>query len=1044
VPDPSRAPRLYTIPPSAPFLTTLARAVLNGDLPCPGGVKPDALTLPLATLYLPTRRAVRRLRDAFLDVAGGKATLLPSIRALGDPDEDAAIIFGAETGAEDGLAGVLAAPAIGTLPRRLALMRLVLAWGEAKRQQGIADPSIFGVEPPLSTPAQASYLAADLANLMDVIESEEVDLASLQDLVPEAHAAHWQRTVDFLKIVTEHWPDYLRDQGLVSPAARRNMLMGLEAARLASHPPSGPVIAAGSTGTVPATARLLALIASLPNGAVVLPGLDLSLDEESWASLPEHPEHPQASMAELLAKLGVTRADVAYVPGSKPSREGRLRLGFVAEVLRPSGKTDRWQHYLRDQADGANGAPEGLEHGLAGIEMLEAPTAHDEAEAIALILRSAIETPGRTAALVTPDRTLARRVAARLQSFNLAIDDSAGVPVARTVPGAFLDLVLSAAESDFSAPALMALLKHPLTLLGRPPAEIRAAARALERGAFRDIYVGQGLAGVAEALRAARADGERRPGAISQQEQQAAIRLVMDLEAAFAPLAALYTDPSSHTATRLAEAHCAAAESLVRDETGTSSALWQGDAGEALSVLLAELIGAGSGLTIGATDYGPFYRSLLAGHVARPRRPTHPRLSIWGPLEARLQQPDVVILGSLNEGVWPRPQEASPWLSRPMAEALKLPPPERRIGLSAHDFAQSLSGPRVYLSRALKVDGVPTVQSRWLQRLSALVEAAGLTAKLAPDQPFVAWARTRDTVPLFAPVGPPKPCPPVAARPRQLSATRIERMLANPYEIFARDILKLMPLKPLGSLPDAAMRGTIVHHALHDFALKHPDSLPDDIAKELIASADTLFAALGGSPRVEAFWRPHFERFAEWFAATEPARRAGIAKVEAEVDGGLELAIAGGFRLSARADRIDVADDGSVVIYDYKTGRPPLQKHVDKLFAPQLPLEAAIAEGGGFAAIGPRAVCALCYIQASGRCDGGEEQPAASKDPASLAAKALADLTKLIERFDRADTPYEVKRRAAPAFANVYRYDEYEHLARVQEWLTQEAEEEWR
>jgi ATP-dependent helicase/nuclease subunit B len=295
------------------------------------------------------------------------------------------------------------------------------------------------------------------------------------------------------------------------------MLMGLEAARLASQLPARPVIAAGSTGTVPATARLLAVIASLPNGAVVLPGLDLSLDDESWASLPEHPEHPQAGMAELLAKLGVTRADVAYVPGSEPSAKERSRLSFVAEVLRPSGQTDRWQEYLRSAGNGADGRPNALENALAGIEVLEAPTAHDEAEAIALILRSAIETPGQTAALVTPDRTLARRVTARLKSFNLAIDDSAGVPVARTVPGAFLDLVLGAAESDFSAPALMALLKHPFTRLGRLPAAIRAAARALERGAFRDIYVGQGLAGVAEALRVARADGKRRRGAISEQ-----------------------------------------------------------------------------------------------------------------------------------------------------------------------------------------------------------------------------------------------------------------------------------------------------------------------------------------------------------------------------------------------------------------------------------------------------------------------------------------------------------------------------------------------
>ena len=255
-------------------------------------------------------------------------------------------------------------------------------------------------------------------------------------------------------------------------------------------------------------------------------------------------------------------------------------------------------------------------------------------------------------------------------------------------------------------------------------------------------------------------------------------------------------------------------------------------------MLLAELIAEGGSVLLAPADYAPFYRSLLAGRVARPRRPAHPRLFIWGPLEARLQQPDVVILGSLNEGVWPRPQEASPWLSRPMAAKLGLPAPERRIGLSAHDFAQALAAPTVYLSRAVKVDGVPTVPSRWLQRLNALVEAAKATPRIAPKQPFAQWARARDAAPTFAPVDPPRPCPPVEARPRKLSVTRIEKWIANPYEIFARHILKLEALKPLGELPDNAMRGQIVHHALHEFALRHPDSLPDDIAAELIASAD--------------------------------------------------------------------------------------------------------------------------------------------------------------------------------------------------------------
>jgi ATP-dependent helicase/nuclease subunit B len=588
----------------------------------------------------------------------------------------------------------------------------------------------------------------------------------------------------------------------------------------------------------------------------------------------------------------------------------------------------------------------------------------------------------------------------------------------------------------------MALLKHPLTLLGREPAKIREDARILERIAFRDIYVGQGLAGAADAVRAARDNPERRRSAPSRDDERRALRLVEDLQAAFAPLSALFADKHPHTAARLAEAHGASAEALAKDRAGSSSHLWQGTAGEAMSVLLAELIAEGGRVLLALADYAPFYRSLLAGRVARPRRPAHPRLFIWGPLEARLQQPDVVILGSLNEGVWPRPQEASPWLSRPMAAKLGLPAPERRIGLSAHDFAQALAAPTVYLSRAVKVDGVPTVPSRWLQRLSTLVEAAKATPRIAPQQPFAQWARARDAAPIFAPADPPRPCPPVEARPRRLSVTRIEKWIANPYEIFARHILKLEALKPLGELPDNAMRGQIVHHALHEFALKHPESLPEDIAAELIKNADDLLDTLGGSSRVEAFWRPGFARFAKWFAETEPARRRGVVKVAAEVEGNLDLAVERGFRLSVRADRIDLCEDGSAVIYDYKTGKPPTPSQVDRLFAPQLPLEAAIAAAGGFAPLETREVSAMHYIRASGRGDGGEQQPAAKAAPASLAEKALADLIKLIEHFDREDTAYAAQRRPGTAFKSIYDYDDYAHLARLAEWETLGLEEE--
>ena len=1042
-PEGPTAPRLYTIPPSAPFLTTLARALLSGDLPLPGGAKPDPLTLPLTTIYLPTRRAARALREAFLAESGGRALLLPRIRALGHADEEAAIIFGAEVA--DMADGVLGAPAIDELPRRLALMQLIRSFGQLLRahedvERGPEASPLVGE----LTPGQASSLAVDLTGLMDEIDREEVDVAALETIVPEEYAGHWQLTVEFLKIVTEHWPQYLRDNGLVSPVARRNLLMAQETARLAQGFPY-PVIAAGSTGTVPATASLLGTIASLPNGAVVLPGLDLMFDDKSWESLLKHPEHPQTGMAELLLKLGVARSDVAYVPGSAPDGPARARLHLVSEALRPAETTDQWQRYLEtDVRETGAPAPEhrsSFTEALSGIRLVVAPTAHDEAEAIALLLKSCIETPGKTAALVTPDRVLARRVAARLKGFGLAIDDSAGTPISRTVPGAFLDLVLGAADTNFAPPELMALLKHPLALLGREPVEIRMAARALERGAFRDIYVGQGFSGITTALETAREKRSWRRSALRPEEHAAALGLVRDLEEAFAPLADRFANAAKHSTADLAEAHAASAERLAHNAAGSSSDLWRGDAGEALTVLLSGLIGERSALEMAARDYPAFYRSLLAGQVVRPRGPAHPRLFVWGPLEARLQQPDVVILGSLNEGVWPRPQEAGPWLSRPMRAKLGLSPPERRIGLSAHDFAQALGARSVYLTRALKVDGVPTVASRWLQRIEALVGASGLADMIKPEDPWVAWARERDSAPGFTPVEAPQPRPPVAARPRELSVTRIERWIANPYEIFARHILTLEPLKPLGTEPDAAMRGSIVHEVLHEFSRAHPDTLPDNVYGALMATADALFAKLGGAARVEAFWRPHFQRFARWFAATEPARRATATGTHTEVNGAIDLA--SGFRLKARADRIDTTEDGGVVIYDYKTGKPPIPKHVDDLYAPQLPLEAAIATAGGFADLGPLPVRSLVYIQASGRQDGGEQQEVAKGTADILAVKALEDLERLVAHFADPATAYEVKRRAGAGFTNAYRYDEFEHLARVREWLTQDAAEEW-
>ena len=293
------------------------------------------------------------------------------------------------------------------------------------------------------------------------------------------------------------------------------------------------------------------------------------------------------------------------------------------------------------------------------------------------------------------------------------------------------------------------------------------------------------------------------------------------------------------------------------------------------------------------------------------------------------------------------------------------------------------------------------------------------------------------------PIPAPKPCPPVAARPRKLGASRIETLIANPYAIFAERICGLEKLAPLGHQPDAALRGMIVHEALSRFAQRFPHDLPVDIAGEVMKAANDFFDDLNGSPRVRAFWRPRLERFASWFAETEPARRGGVTGQLSEVNGGLTIeAPAGPFELTARADRIDLSPQG-IVITDYKTGTLPTATEVKAGRKPQLPLEAAIALAHGFGPLqaeddGELYVAALRYIKATGGMPAGEEKTVLANDVAAVAQQCFANLVKLIARFDDPATPYAALRRAGFD----YRYDDYAQLARVDEWSAGDGGEE--
>lgn len=1045
---PARPPRIFTVPPGRPFLDTLARAILTGDLPAPGGRPPAPLELPAVTLLLPTRRATRAVQEAFLRAGAGRALLLPRIMAVSEGQEELSLLAGAAGLDGFSAAGADVPPAIGEMERRLALTELVMRWFEAMSRAHEDDAAAFlsGADASRSTPAQAAHLAQELARLIDMVETEGVSLAGLAGLVPETFSEHWQKTIKFLTILTEYWPAHLAERGVLSPMERRNRLIRAEAARLAAMPPATPVIVAGVTGSIPATAELMRAVAALETGAIVLPGLDLHLDEASWQRIvPEHPEHPQFGLKKLIDALGVTRNDVKLLGAAADDRRGAL----VSEAMRPSATTERWHDYV-SRADRA-----AVAEALRGVSLIEAPSAQDEAEAVALILREALETPGRTAALVSPDRLLARRVAVRLEAWGIRVDDSAGRPFAKTVPGAFLDLAIEAAARDFAPAELVALLKHPLTRLGLDPFRVRIAARALEIAAFRCAYLGRGLDGVDAALE--RAAWESRPESptlrhravrrLWEQDWHGARDLVARLRGAFAPLVAVFTEGGRAPLRTFARAHVAAAEALAAlpalpdGSEPPPSPLWQHEAGEAASTFFAGLIDESMpSPAIAATDYADLYRSLVAGETVRPRVPVHPRLFIWGPFEARLQQTDTVVLGSLNDGTWPDSADAGPWLNRPMRAALGLPSPEERLGYAAHDFTQLIGAERVFLTRAEKIDGVPTVPSRWLLRLKALLDGMDQSGLLEPERPWLGWARGRDAAPRACAIAMPEPRPPVAARPRRMSVSRVETWIANPYAVYAREILGLDPLDPLGKEPGADLRGSIIHAALARFTREHPLALPADTAGTLVAMAREILEEYRAHPRVAAFWVPRFARFARWFAETEPERRQRLQTIVAETKGQLVLeAPAGPFMLTARADRIDITGAG-IVITDYKTGQPPNDAKVTSFVAPQLPLEAAIVGyGSGFEQVPKAPLAGLRYIRASGGEPPGEERLVKADDLDRLAGEAIDGLTRLVRRFDNADTPYRPTRR--PRFS--YDFDPYAHLARIAEWsaATDDGEE---
>ncbi|PJK30619.1 double-strand break repair protein AddB [Minwuia thermotolerans] len=968
---------LLTVPAGLPFVDILARHMLAAHGPGGDGLLADA------QVFLPTRRAVRSLREAFLRVGGGEALMLPLIRPLGDQTEDEPPLLILDPRDESELP-----PAIAPAARRLLLSRLVA------RMPGRA-----------AGPAAALGLADALGRLMDETQTERLDFAGLAGLAPERFQEHWRQTLDFLRIVTEFWPSVLDERGEIDPARRRDRLMALLAARWRRERPAHPVYIAGSTGSVPGTAELMAAALALPAGHVVLPALETTMEPRDREAALDEAGHPQHGMLRLLQDLRANPGDVQVLGGDAPSP----RLALLREALRPAATTDRWRDLDALPADA-----------LDGLALIEAPDPRAEATAIALKLREALETPGRTAALVTPDRVLGRRVAAELTRFGVRVDDSGGAPLRHTRAGGFLQLAATVL-SEGAAPAdLLALLKHPLAAGGSQPAAFRRDVRALERVMLRGIRQYDDLPGLA--ARAPAVKGAERHAAWLEEVAEAARP---------------FLEAGDNFQRRL-ESHVRFCEWLAATDTEEgASRLWRGEDGEAAAQAIADLAdSAAAAPPAGPGDWPELFDRLIGGVTVRPRFGGHPRVQILGPLEARLQVFDLVVLGGLNEGVWPATSEVDPWMSRPMRAAFGLPAPERRTGLQAHDFLQLAAGPEVVLTRAARAGGSPTVPSRWLLRLKSV--AAGASLSLEPETRPVVWARLLDQAGDPQPVAAPRPLPPVAARPRELPVTAVETLIRDPYAIFARRILGLRALDPIDETPGPALKGNLIHDAFERLAKRHDGDWSPGLWPVLARIGEQVFDDAGLPPSWRRLWWRRFKNAAKWLLAEEGRRSERVTRRFAEIRGAVDgLPGLEDFRLTAKADRLDVTGDGGVVIVDYKTGAPPTKKQIEAGFAVQLPLTAVILARGGFPAEVPAAPAELVHIRVHGAQEGGAwKRVPLELEP--LMAETAEGVARLLSAYDDPERPYLSRPRVQ--FQGLG--GDYDHLARVAEWSVAGGEEE--
>lgn len=991
------APRVLNLPAGSPFLIRVARGLIDSlQANQHPGVLADAI------IYVPNRRSARALAYALFQANGGKALMLPDIRALGDLESTEP-----PPSAENRLADL---PPIYPPGKRLGeLSRLIMAYFNEKKA---------------AIPASTALSSArEMASLLDQAAlSGDVDWNGLDELVQDqALARHWEESVEFLHIITRLWPDQLKSARAMDPFARRLAAAEAMAEFWRQSPPTSPVIIAGSTGATPASQVLMRAVLEVPHGLIILPGLDPDISPASATEVRQTPSHPQFTLLRALDRLGISTRNVVQWPGQDPEPAHTARGRLIQEALAPAKETAAWTRRLKTAA-----GPEPIEtfvkRAVEGLDLIAAKDETDEAHLAALLVRQTFETPHQTAALVTPDIGLTRRVSAILKSYGIDCQPSAGRPLSQTDAGSFA-ILIGAWICDPTHPVrLLAVLRHKLSRFDPD------AVNLLDRYILRGPRLWQSPdAFLAHADNILNDPSHSRPGEGVRSQLH---RLLEDLSQVLFSVAEMIPASSSQT-TEHVLSMIAQASTLI----GSGPTPWTGEDGAALSKLFSNMLDMSAPLGLIPT------RSIIDLLTQELTRETirdkdgEGRVAIWSPLEARLQSADHIILAGLNEGVWPSQPPADAFLPRRFRTLVGLSDPDERVGLSAHDFAQLACAPRVTLLYAKRRDDKPAVASRWIWRLRMLVRSAleqtesdRLLAPGCREDPRI-WLQALEQTP---PPDPdlkirPEPRPPVHARPKRLSVTRIEALIRDPYAIYCEAVLKLRKLDEPCRMPDARHKGTAIHAALEAFekdgAHWSADALVNRLEKELADQGISLAELIALRTARERVVR----QFLSWHAARAPA----LSKHSLiESKGSLDISLgAGTFKLTGTADRIDVCADQTLVIYDFKSGIPPSKKQVDSGLAPQMPLLGLIAKDGHFTGLdAPRAISDLAYIRFG---TAFEVTPASQSNSAEdLIAQTRTGLHTLLRAFDDPLQPY----LSVPRPARIKHASDYDRLSRRDEW----------